>query len=126
MPDLPQGEYHPEDSTDSLWMTDTRMRGIGMNLVPERQINQSTLRGEQDSSNKISYAEWSRDAKDHMKTRGAVGRVLVSILEWAERMGDVTITNDALNKLGVAENVIRQMEHAVYMFMKNYTAGHGK
>ena len=56
-----------------------------------------------------------------MKTRGAVGS-----LEWAERIGDVTTTNDALNKLGVAENVIRQMEHAVYMFIKNYTAGHAK
>ena len=39
--------------------------------------------------------------------------------------GEVPITNEALKKLGVPEDTMRQMEHAVYMYM-NYAAGHGK
>ena len=92
---------------------EVRVRSNVLNLVPERQINLTILRGEQDSANKTSYSEWTRDAKDHMKSRGAQGRALVSILEWAERMGDVHITNEALNKLGMSEALMRQMEHAV-------------
>ena len=107
-------------------MYESRLRTMIMSLVPERQVNLSILCGEQDSANKMLYTEWSRDAKDHIKTRGAQRRVLVNILDWAERMGDVTITNDALGKLGVPANIISQMEHALYMLMKDCTAGHAK
>ena len=78
-------------------------------MVPERQINLSILRGEQDSQNKISYSEWSRDSKDHIKNRGMQGRVLVSILGWCERMGDTQITDDALGKLNVPMDTIKYM-----------------
>ena len=49
-PDLTQSNYPPEDPTDN--MNDVRPRAMGMNLVPERQINWTVLRGEQDNSNK--------------------------------------------------------------------------
>ena len=58
-------------------------------------------------------------ARNHIKGRGPRGRMLVSILEWAERMGIISITNEAISRLGVGQSVIKQMEHAVYMFMKN-------
>ena len=54
---------------------ETRMRNGPWCLVPERQINLHTLRGEQDSQNKIPYSEWSRDAKDHIKGKGKSGRL---------------------------------------------------
>ena len=113
-----------EEETDAEFIT--RTGPMGWNLVSERQVNLAILRGEQDATNKVSYTEWARDAKDHIKGRGAQGRLLVSILEWAERMGDIQITNEAMARLGINEDTARQMEHAVYMFIKNYTAGHAK
>ena len=44
-------------------------------------------------------------------------------MEWAERLGDTQVTNDALSKLGMQEGTIRHIEHALCMFMKNFIAG---
>ena len=54
------------------------------------------------------------------------GSWLVSILDWSERMGEDPITAAALEKLGVPTEVMRQIEHAVYMCIENHTAGHAK
>ena len=99
---------------------------MAWNLPPERQMNLFILRGEQDSTNMMSYSERARDTKDHIKDRGAKGRKHVSILEWSEQMGNVQITDGALAKFGVQTVALKQMEHVVYMCMKNYTAGHAK
>ena len=80
----------------------------------------------QDSGIKISYSEWSREAKDHIKARGAQGRWLAGIPEWSERRGDVPITDEAFRRLGVPDDMMGQMAYAVYMFIKNNTAGHVK
>ena len=50
----------------------------------------------------------------------------ILLVKWADRMGDVRITNEALAKLGVPSGTIKGMEHALYVYMKNYTAGHAK
>ena len=105
-------------------MTHQGMRFGLWNLVPERQVNLTMLRGEQDAQNRVSYSEWARDAKDHIKSKGKSGRLLVSMMEFAERLGDTLATEDTLLKLGVDSDVIRQIEHAFYMFIKNYTGGH--
>ena len=39
----------------------------GFNLVPGNSLNLQILKGELDASNKVSYAEWSRDAKTTSK-----------------------------------------------------------
>ena len=78
------------------------------------------------AAKKISRSERARGSKDYIKGRGAQGRLLVSILDWAEHMGDVQITDEALAKLGVSHDSIKHMEHAVHMFMDNSTAGHAK
>ena len=85
---------------------DISQRPGSWNLVPERQVNLKTPRGEQDAANKIPYIEWSRGAKDHIKAKGKPGRVLVSIMDWAERMGDTIVTNEALGKLGLSGDLI--------------------
>ena len=94
-----------------------RGRQGNWNLVPERQINLSLLRGGQDAQDKISYAERPRGAKDHIKGKGASGRLLVSIMVWAERLGDAQVTNNTLSKLGMREDTTKHLEHALYMFL---------
>ena len=86
-----------------------RSRTGPWHLVLERQINLSVLRGEQDSQNKISYSEWFRNTKDHIKGKGKSGRLLVSIMEFAERLGDTHVTEDVLTKLGLAEDTVKQV-----------------
>ena len=124
-PDLFEVAAEWNDGADRGAEDGTRGRTF-MNLVPERQSNLSVLRGEQDGANKLSYSAWARAAKDHFKGRGTHGRWLVGILDWPVRVGDVQITNEVLVKLGVPKDTMKQLEHAVYMFMKNYTAGHAK
>ena len=85
-----------------------------------------TLRGEQDAQNKIPYIEWSRDAQDHIKGKGKSGRLLVSVMEFAERLGDTPVIEDVIQKLGLDEDTVKALEHALYMFMKNFTAGHAR
>lgn len=65
-------------------LEELRARFNPWNLAPERTMNLSTLRGQQDAQNKVSYTEWSRDAKDHIKSKGKSGRLLVSMLEFAD------------------------------------------
>ena len=74
--------------------------------MPERQINLSTFRGEQDAENKVSYTEWARDAKDNIKAKGKAGRVLVSMMQFAERLGNTPITEETRMKLGVGEDAV--------------------
>ena len=80
-----------------------RTRYSPWNLVPERQMNLETLRGEQDAHNKTSYSTWARDAKDYIKSRGKSGRLLVSTMEFAETLGDTPVTEGVLTKLGINE-----------------------
>ena len=36
------------------------------------------------------------------------------------------IIDEAIGKRGVPASMMKQMEHVVYMYRKNYTAGHAK
>ena len=56
-------------------------KGTRLELVPERQMYLKVLRGEQDTTNKIPYAEWTRDAKDHITGRGSKGRIRVELMK---------------------------------------------
>ena len=89
-------------------------------------MNLETLRGEQGAHNKTSYSTWARDAKDYIKSRGKTGRLLVSTMEFAETLGDTPVTGEVLAKLGIDEDTVKQLEHSLYMSMKNFTAGHAK
>ncbi len=51
---------------------------------------------------------------------------MVSVTEFAERLGGTPVTEEVLIKLGIAEDTIKQLEHALYMYMKNFIAGHAK
>lgn len=89
-------------------------------------MNRAILRGEQGAQNKVSYTEWSRDAKVYIKSKGKAGRLLVSAMEFAERLGDTPVTEDVLKKLGIDEDVVKQLENELYMLTNNFTAGHAK
>ena len=41
-----------------------------INLVPDKALNLQIVKVDQSPTNKINYAEWSRDAKDSMKSMG--------------------------------------------------------
>ena len=47
-------------------------------------------------------------------------------MEFAERLSDTPATEEVLQKLGLDEDTVKVLEHALYMFMKNFTAGHAK
>ena len=47
-------------------------------------------------------------------------------MDWAERMGNTAVSNEAIMKLGVSEDVVKQLDHSLYLFMKNFTEGHAK
>ena len=51
-----------EDEFDLVGAGNTSNRINGLNLVHDRAFNLETLRGEQDSGNKVAYTEWNRDA----------------------------------------------------------------
>ena len=74
----------------------------------------------------MSYIEWARDAKDYIKNRGRSGRLLVSVMKFAEGLGDTPVTDATLAKLCIDDDTVKQVEHGLYMFMKNFTAGHAK
>ena len=62
-----------------------------MGLAPDTQMYLNIFR-EQDPANKIPYAEWPRDAKDHITGRGSKGRIPVELMKWAETTKDTTPT----------------------------------
>ena len=41
-------------------------------------------------------------------------------------IGDTPVAEEVLTTLGVNEDAVKQLEHSLYMFMKNFTAGHAK
>lgn len=49
----------------------------------------------------------------------------MSMMDWAERMGDVTILDEALLKLGVKSDAVKHLELSV-VFIRNFTAGQCK
>ena len=67
----------------------------------------------------------SRDAKDHVKAKGKMGRMLVSLMGWSETMGTRQSLTMYLAKLGL-QSAPTQLEHALYISINNFTAGHAK
>ena len=74
----------------------------------------------------IIYIVWNRDAKDYIKARDRSGRLLVSVIEFAEGLGDTPVTDSVLVRVGLDEDVVKQLEYGFYMFINNYIAGHVK
>ena len=64
-----EGPRDAEASTADL------VRGGPRSLLPDKSLNLKVLRGEQDSHNPVSYSEWSRDAKDFIKSRGKTFKI---------------------------------------------------
>ena len=51
---------------------------------------------------------------------------MVSVMEFTERLGDTQVTEEVLIKLGIADDTMKQLEHALYMYLRNFTAGRAK
>lgn len=92
MQEMMDGEDDPEKEGN-----DYRNKSSGINLVPDKCLNLQVLKGEQDPSNKISYAEWSRVFKDY----------IVAILGRTEQMNNTPATDKALMALGLLVSFIR-------------------
>ena len=52
--------------------------------------------------------------------------MLVSVIEFAEGLGDTPVTDSVLVRVGLDEDVVKQLEYGFYMFINNYIAGHVK
>ena len=54
------------------------------------------------------------------------GKPIVGLMEWAERLKHVPLTDTALHAIGLPKTIANKMAHNLYVFIKNYTEGHAR